>query len=877
MKINPLLALVVLCLSSILWGMDVDVTYIDILPHYKYTDTKNNHDVGDPVTFVAHVKLYRSPGENAGYRWYLDGMTMGAGNSYLEPDRDNTISLDWIWDGLPHEIMIRLDPGDVLAEESEENNIRYDFTTGLTVGIAVERSLVESFPAFQRDLGIGSISFEDWFQRQIKIWNLILMEKAGELKSDRLIDIKDRVRGVLSYYEDGSLRNCNCPLDWKEVDMLWGKLATELGSYAQEKWKWFYEGSLPHELSHARYLPDTYIYNLSADDVHIVDDSGSLVTQTDYLPPFSWNLAYYDKNYGMMGGDYSGRYSLFNAYLFNRAAGRRALGCNTNGCCAHDTDWDLADYPQTFVLKILHLDGSPWDGARLDVYKREGHYSGVSVNNTVDYTLFTGAGGRAELPSSVFTKSSYEFILKISSPDEKKREYRMVENTDFHMAFWQGVTEEYEYTIKTDFDPVPYVEMVESVQGHDRGERLKITFRGRNFKEGGFIRFSNSNVKVNRITLVDSTELKVNLTLPENIREPRIRYRLYNPDGKFFRVRDPYQQEIHLNFNNRKPYAHFTSFPVGEKMPDAVYFNGLWSHDWAALFKEPNGPFPLPGTGPIQSYEWDFGDGTPVSSQPYLVHQYDNSGSYTVTLRVSDSDFEKASVSRTVVFGDVPEIGFEPSSLSFLGGGVNAGPVLSRLTGRIAASARTPKSIAKGLNSSLSKILAINNTGAGRLNYSIEGEAGWLSVSPSTGTSTGEGKEHVVSVDTSALPPGQYAASLVITAYGASNTPQTVPVTLTIPEILPPLNFSGQQVLNRSLSQGEYINVLEWQPNPENANIAGYRLYLKEGEDYVPLRELGPSIHAYLHRAVDNTRTYAYALVAVDGNDREGLPAYLIL
>lgn len=378
------------------------------------------------------------------------------------------------------------------------------------------------------------------------------------------------------------------------------------------------------------------------------------------------------------------------------------------------------------------------------------------------------------------------------------------------------------------------------------------------------------------MTLIDSTELRVNITLPENIRGPRIRYRVYNPDGKFFRVRNPYQQEIHMNFYNRKPYAHFTSFPVGEKMLDAVYFNGLWSHDWAALFREPNGPFPLPGSGPIQSYEWDFGDGTPASNQPYLVHQYDNSGSYTVTLRVTDSDNEMASITRIVVFGDVPEIGCEPSSLSFLGG-VSAGPVLSRLTGRMTAAALTPKLILKGFNSNLSKMLVINNTGPGRLSYFIEGNAGWLSVSPSTGTSTGEGKEHVVSVDTAALQPGQYGASLVITAYGASNTPQTIPVSLIIPDFQPPLNFSGHRVLNRSLSQQESINVLEWQPNPENTNIAGYRLYLKEGEGYVLLRELDPSIHTYLHRAVDNPRSYTYALVAVDGDDLEGRPAYLTL
>jgi hypothetical protein len=135
------------------------------------------------------------------------------------------------------------------------------------------------------------------------------MEKAGELKSDTLNDVKDRVRGVLSYHADGTLRNANCPLMWKEVDMLWGKLASEIDSYSNEKWKWFYEGTLPHELSHARYLPDTYIFDLPASFVEIIDDSGLSVTQTDHMPPFSWDVVYYNKNGSMMSGDYSERYS----------------------------------------------------------------------------------------------------------------------------------------------------------------------------------------------------------------------------------------------------------------------------------------------------------------------------------------------------------------------------------------------------------------------------------------------------------------------------------------------------------------------------------------------------------------------------------------
>jgi len=834
------------CLAS--WGMDIDVTFIDRIPNYPYDSIKSKPEVGDIVTFIAHVKLCDMAEQNTNYIWYLDGLIIGTGNTILKGGMDNTVSIDWVWDGQRHEIMIHFDPDDILAEDSEENNIVYDFTDGLIVGIAVENSLIDAFPQFQKDLGIGSMSFEDWFQRQLKIWNLVLMEKAGELKSDTLNDIKDRVRGVLSYHADGTLRNANCPLVWNEVDMLWGKLASDIDSYANEKWKWFYEGTLPHELSHARYLPDTYIFDLPASFVEIIDDSGLSVTQTDYMPPFSWDIVYYNKNGSMMSGDYAERYSLFDSYLWNKVAGERALGCNTNGCCAHDTDWLDKDLPAKMYLKILHLDDSPWENARLDIYKREDRgYNDGRVDNTVDCTLFTDSEGRAELPSSIFTHTSYEFILKLTTPDGELREYRFVERTDFHIAFWEGKTDVFDYTIKTEFDPVPFADGVENVGNHDRGETSDITWIGRNFKEGGWIRFSNCRVKVNSMTYVSPNEIRANLTFPKDMRDPRIRYRLYNPDGKFVRIKVPYQQELHFNFNVRKPYAHFTSFDVHDRIPNAVYFNGLWSHDWAALFRNQTGPFPIDGSGPIKSYQWDFGDGSPGSFEPFVVRQFENSGIYNVTLTVTDGDNEIASTTKTIVFGDVPEISCSPDSMLFTDDGSPAGVFHRKLR--------------------------IKNIGAGTLNYVISRDVAWLDVSPTNGSSTGNENEHTVSVDVSGLPQQTHNGSIIITAMGGINSPQTIPVSLIIPHIYPPLNFAGQKVLNRSLSQAEYINILSWIANPKNTNIVKYRIYRIEGENQNLLVELNADTFAYWHRRVEKDEVQAYSIVAVDHSGKEGLCA----
>jgi PKD repeat protein len=41
--------------------------------------------------------------------------------------------------------------------------------------------------------------------------------------------------------------------------------------------------------------------------------------------------------------------------------------------------------------------------------------------------------------------------------------------------------------------------------------------------------------------------------------------------------------------------------------------------------------------GTIDSYEWDFGDGTATSAAPEPSHTYASAGSFTVTLKVTDN------------------------------------------------------------------------------------------------------------------------------------------------------------------------------------------------------------------------------------------------
>jgi hypothetical protein len=95
-------------------------------------------------------------------------------------------------------------------------------------------------------------------------------------------------------------------------------------------------------------------------------------------------------------------------------------------------------------------------------------------------------------------------------------------------------------------------------------------------------------------------------------------------------------------------------------------------------------------------------------------------------------------------------------------------------------------SCTEGSNAS-SQSFEIWNSGGGTLTYSLSNDETWLSCSPNSGTSPGEHDNITVDYSTSSLPPGNYSATISITAEGAGNSPQEIEVSLGISESnLPP-------------------------------------------------------------------------------------------
>ena len=59
-------------------------------------------------------------------------------------------------------------------------------------------------------------------------------------------------------------------------------------------------------------------------------------------------------------------------------------------------------------------------------------------------------------------------------------------------------------------------------------------------------------------------------------------------------------------------------------------------------------------------------------------------------------------------------------------------------------------------------------------------DAAWLTMSPTSGTSTEEANDVTLSVDISGMSAGSYSAAVTILAPGATNSPQTVWVSLDV-------------------------------------------------------------------------------------------------
>lgn len=134
-------------------------------------------------------------------------------------------------------------------------------------------------------------------------------------------------------------------------------------------------------------------------------------------------------------------------------------------------------------------------------------------------------------------------------------------------------------------------------------------------------------------------------------------------------------------------------------------------------------------------------------------------GEYTATITVSSPNATNSPVLvpvRLRVTTELPRIVVSPGLLRIVKGvGANAGPA----------------------------VLLVSNGGGFTLNYSVEDNAGWFSVSPSVGTSKGEPDALTVTFDAGSLALGLHSGTITIISGNGSNSPVMVPVELIVTDL----------------------------------------------------------------------------------------------
>lgn len=218
-----------------------------------------------------------------------------------------------------------------------------------------------------------------------------------------------------------------------------------------------------------------------------------------------------------------------------------------------------------------------------------------------------------------------------------------------------------------------------------------------------------------------------------------------------------------------------------------------------------SGTATIASTRPHFEVECDLGDNADARSF-YLFNSQSGSFSYTIS---DDASWLSVSPASGSVTSEADEI-----TLTFTTSGESAGFQTATITVTAAGTSNTPFTMSVNLNvnaaptidvpASISAMaisgntvtteLSIKNSGGGLMDYSLSKNETWLSLSETTGMVQAETDLVDITLDASSLAVGTYTDNISITATGATNTPQTVPLTF---------NVNSSNIIVRNPNGGE--------------------------------------------------------------------------
>jgi hypothetical protein len=207
-----------------------------------------------------------------------------------------------------------------------------------------------------------------------------------------------------------------------------------------------------------------------------------------------------------------------------------------------------------------------------------------------------------------------------------------------------------------------------------------------------------------------------------------------------------------------------------------------------------------------------------------------NGGTQTATIPVTfvvSSSGTTTTTTPSTPTTTTPSILLNPTSLSFSGTAGGANP--------------------------LAKTMNLANPAGGTLTWSMTESAAWLALNITSGTTTTETDQVSASVSIQGLAAGTYNTVITVAASGASNSPQQIPVSVTL----------NQPTTVTTGSAG-----LSWTANTE-PDLAGYKIYIgTQSGLYNPPITLG-TVAAYTATNLASGKTYYFCISAFDSASNE--------
>ncbi len=334
-------------------GIDLDVTFISRDPMYYmycveypddlpqlcagHEDDQHWPEEGELVTFTAHVvNKGTSTSPAFDYAWTIDDTTVMTGTlPGLASGAELTTSYQWAWahemDGEKvlddHDVGFSADPGNLIAENYENNNSLEDRTNALSFILYITAEMYQAY-----NVPVDALypySAEDWLQKQIATINTNLAAAVYPATPEGAT-VRVRIDTI-------AIRETNPEPDFHHDGGWFINVDLRKGASAYYDPATDIDWGLVHELAHQMGLIDLYASNIYQTSVFVLNQfggqtnfgfewpRGGIMGGGDIYPYTDWNM-YDSHTAGGLSSNYGYRNGYYGVYQYD-------IPCRTTSSC----------------------------------------------------------------------------------------------------------------------------------------------------------------------------------------------------------------------------------------------------------------------------------------------------------------------------------------------------------------------------------------------------------------------------------------------------------------------------------------------------------------------------------------------------------------